>query len=68
MSTDELKLVKDGSYGAENPNVKGGWDGMVGELVRRVCSFTMENIFLFSNTYLVRQILQIYNSHNAQRS
>jgi hypothetical protein len=28
--------VKDGNYGAENHDVKGGWDGMVGELVRQV--------------------------------
>lgn len=28
--------MKDGSYGTENPDVKGGWDGMVGELVRKV--------------------------------
>lgn len=33
---DEMRLVKDGAYGSENPNVRGGWDGMVGELVRRV--------------------------------
>ncbi|KAG8226479.1 hypothetical protein J437_LFUL007361 [Ladona fulva] len=31
----ELRIVKDGNYGAENPDVKGGWDGMVGELVRK---------------------------------
>uniref|UniRef100_A0A1A9ZC13 Ionotropic glutamate receptor C-terminal domain-containing protein n=1 Tax=Glossina pallidipes TaxID=7398 RepID=A0A1A9ZC13_GLOPL len=31
----EMRLVKDGTYGSENPNVRGGWDGMVGELVRR---------------------------------
>ncbi|XP_060656054.1 glutamate receptor 1 isoform X1 [Drosophila nasuta] len=31
----ELRLVKDGSYGSENPAVQGGWDGMVGELVRK---------------------------------
>nr|XP_018906951.1 PREDICTED: glutamate receptor 1-like [Bemisia tabaci] len=31
----ELRLVKDGKYGAENPDKKGGWDGMIGELVRR---------------------------------
>ncbi|XP_017492005.1 PREDICTED: glutamate receptor 1-like, partial [Rhagoletis zephyria] len=31
----ELRLVKDGTYGSENPTVRGGWDGMVGELVRR---------------------------------
>lgn len=31
-----MRIVKDGNYGAENPEVKGGWDGIVGELVRRV--------------------------------
>jgi hypothetical protein len=31
---DELRIVKDGKYGNENRN--GEWDGMVGELVRRV--------------------------------
>ncbi|XP_031640639.1 glutamate receptor 1-like [Contarinia nasturtii] len=30
-----LRTVKDGSYGSENPNEVGGWDGIVGELVRR---------------------------------
>ena len=36
---DELRIVKDGNYGAENPDEKGGWDGMVGELVRQVRFF-----------------------------
>ncbi|VEN59732.1 unnamed protein product [Callosobruchus maculatus] len=31
----ELRIVKDGQYGSENHEVKGGWDGMVGELVRQ---------------------------------
>ncbi|XP_075228817.1 glutamate receptor IB [Lycorma delicatula] len=31
----ELRIVKDGQYGAENSDVKGGWDGMVGELIRK---------------------------------
>lgn len=35
-NADEIRIVKDGTYGAENPEVKGGWDGIVGELVRRV--------------------------------
>jgi hypothetical protein len=35
-SLDEIQLVKDGGYGAENPKSPGGWDGMVGELVRKV--------------------------------
>lgn len=32
-------MVKDGNYGSENSEQKGGWDGMVGELVRRVSWF-----------------------------
>ncbi|XP_046649597.1 glutamate receptor 1-like isoform X1 [Daphnia pulicaria] len=31
----ELRKVKDHRYGNENPNVTGGWDGIIGELVRR---------------------------------
>lgn len=37
---DELRIVKDGKYGSENPDVAGGWDGMVGELIREVSSIT----------------------------
>lgn len=36
LRLDELRLVKDHKYGNENPNVTGGWDGIIGELVRRV--------------------------------
>ena len=34
--TDELRKVIDHRYGSENPNVTGGWDGVIGELVRKV--------------------------------
>ncbi|XP_017877809.2 glutamate receptor 1 [Ceratina calcarata] len=34
--TYELRIVKDGKYGMENPDVPGGWDGMVGELIRKL--------------------------------
>jgi len=30
----ELRLVKDGSYGAKKPN--GTWNGMIGELTKKV--------------------------------
>lgn len=30
-----MRIVKDGKYGSENPNVAGGWDGIMGELIRR---------------------------------
>lgn len=33
---DALRIVKDRKYGAKNADEVGGWDGMVGELVRRV--------------------------------
>jgi len=35
---DELRIVKDRKHGSENPDVPGGWDGMVGELIRKVSS------------------------------
>lgn len=35
-SADALRIVKDRKYGAKNTDEVGGWDGMVGELVRRV--------------------------------
>ncbi|XP_057333872.1 glutamate receptor 1-like isoform X2 [Microplitis mediator] len=31
----ELRIVQDGKYGSENPDIPGGWDGMVGELIRK---------------------------------
>ncbi|XP_011495765.1 PREDICTED: glutamate receptor 1 isoform X3 [Ceratosolen solmsi marchali] len=31
----DIQIVKDGKYGSENPTVPGGWDGMVGELIRK---------------------------------
>lgn len=34
--SDELRTVKDRKYGTENREVKGGWDGMVGEIIRKV--------------------------------
>ncbi|XP_074101156.1 glutamate receptor IB isoform X2 [Cotesia typhae] len=31
----ELRIVRDGKYGTESPDTPGGWDGMVGELIRK---------------------------------
>ncbi|XP_020297365.1 glutamate receptor 1 isoform X5 [Pseudomyrmex gracilis] len=31
----ELRIVKDQKYGTENIDVPGGWDGMIGELIRK---------------------------------
>ncbi|XP_021197940.3 glutamate receptor 1 isoform X1 [Helicoverpa armigera] len=31
----EIKIVRDGKYGNEDPKVLGGWDGMIGELIRK---------------------------------
>lgn len=46
--TDELRIVKDGQYGAENPEVKGGWDGMVGELVRKEADIAIASMTITS--------------------
>ncbi|GLV33707.1 Glutamate receptor IB [Carabus blaptoides fortunei] len=44
----ELRIVKDGKYGAENPEVKGGWDGMVGELVRQEADIAIASMTITS--------------------
>ncbi|XP_059057646.1 glutamate receptor 1-like [Achroia grisella] len=31
----QIRLVKDGKYGNENPKIVGGWDGMIGEILRK---------------------------------
>ncbi|RVE51009.1 hypothetical protein evm_004300 [Chilo suppressalis] len=37
----EFRMVKDGKYGNENPKIIGGWDGMIGELVRKEVDFAI---------------------------
>lgn len=58
---DEIRIVKDGKYGAENPNAVAGWDGMVGELIRHeadiaVASMTItaerERVIDFSKPFM----------------
>lgn len=49
---DELRIVKDGKYGMENPDVPGGWDGMVGELIRKV-SFKEVDQYIWSRSRCV---------------
>ncbi|XP_024083533.1 glutamate receptor 1 [Cimex lectularius] len=44
----ELKIVKDGQYGTENPDVKGGWDGMVGELIRKEADMAIASMTITS--------------------
>ncbi|XP_049960400.1 glutamate receptor 1-like [Schistocerca serialis cubense] len=44
----ELRIVKDGQYGAENPDVEGGWDGMVGELVRKEADIAIASMTITS--------------------
>ncbi|XP_050422335.1 glutamate receptor 1-like [Adelges cooleyi] len=31
----EFRIVKDNKYGVENHDMKGGWDGMIGEIIRK---------------------------------
>ncbi|XP_015125944.1 glutamate receptor 1 isoform X1 [Diachasma alloeum] len=44
----ELKPVDDGKYGSENPDVPGGWDGMVGELIRREADLAIASMTITS--------------------
>lgn len=45
---DVLRPVRDHRYGAKNSNEVGGWDGMVGELVRKVrfCHYLIFIMFI----------------------
>ena len=36
LYTECCRLVKDKKYGSMDKNVAGGWNGMIGELVRKV--------------------------------
>lgn len=56
--TDELRIVKDGQYGAENPDVKGGWDGMVGELIRKVGILSI-TVFYAKTQKLVSIVIEV---------
>lgn len=44
---DELRTVKDRKYGTVNNEVKGGWDGMVGEIIRKVRKIRLLTMFVF---------------------
>lgn len=43
-----MRIVKDGKYGSENQNVAGGWDGIVGELVRREADIAIASMTITS--------------------
>lgn len=49
---DALRIVKDKRYGAKNPDEVGGWDGMVGELVRRVSCNLFSFLFIYVSVIL----------------
>jgi hypothetical protein len=48
IKKDEIRIVKDGKYGAENPNSPGGWDGVVGELIRHEADIAIASMTITS--------------------
>ncbi|XP_035709778.1 glutamate receptor 1 isoform X2 [Folsomia candida] len=40
----EIRLVQDGKYGSENPAAPGGWDGMIGELIRHEADMAIASL------------------------
>ncbi|XP_044734637.1 glutamate receptor 1-like [Chrysoperla carnea] len=44
----EIRIVKDGKYGAENPEKKGEWDGIVGELIRNEADIAIASMTITS--------------------
>ena len=49
-----IDLVKDGKYGAREDN--GTWNGMVGELIRKVRCACVADVFCFSLPVLVSEL------------
>lgn len=45
---DEIRIVKDGKYGAESANSPGGWDGIVGELIRHEADIAIASMTITS--------------------
>lgn len=43
-----MRIVKDGKYGSENPSVAGGWDGIMGELIRRESDIAIASMTITS--------------------
>ncbi|XP_043287148.1 glutamate receptor 1 isoform X2 [Venturia canescens] len=46
--TYELRIVQDGKYGRENTEMPGGWDGMVGELIRKEADIAIASMTITS--------------------
>nr|QGW50658.1 ionotropic receptor 16 [Propsilocerus akamusi] len=44
----EIRVVKDGKYGSENAHAASGWDGLVGELIRRESDIAIASMTITS--------------------
>ena len=48
----EIRPVKDGQYGVSDPNVPGGWTGVIGELVRNEADIAISPLTINAQRYL----------------
>ena len=55
----EIRPVKDGQYGVSDPNVPGGWTGVIGELVRNEADIAISPLTINAQRY----ILLLYLNH-----
>ncbi len=51
----EIRPVKDGKYGSPDPDSPGGWNGMIGELVRREAEIAVAPLTINSAREKVRE-------------
>ncbi|XP_060809791.1 glutamate receptor 1-like [Amyelois transitella] len=73
----ELRIVKDGKYGNENPKITGGWDGMIGELLKKEADIVVapltitlerETVVDFSKPFLSFDVKPVAGSHKQDTS
>ena len=48
----EIRPVKDGQYGVSDPNIPGGWTGVIGELVRNEADIAISPLTINAQRYV----------------
>ena len=56
----EIRPVKDGQYGVSDPNVPGGWTGVIGELVRNEADIAISPLTINAQRYILLLYLNYF--------
>ena len=60
----EIRPVKDGQYGVSDPNVPGGWTGVIGELVRNEADIAISPLTINAQRYILLLYLNYFPKVN----